>query len=364
VNRHDDATLTPIELPVCFATLSRRIGSATVKDQRHDAVKPDQRPRLRKNSTYVLPQWKLVYVSNPKAACTSIKWMLADLQGMDENLIYATLRQETTRSTTIHQHRSLWYPSTPLLRDLSPDELAEVTPENGWFVFSMTRHPSIRLWSAWQSKLLLREPRYMSAYAGEPWMPRPPESTDMVLEDWERFVRAVEATPNMPIMVDQHFRAQSVVLSVGRTPYDRLYETSEFATMCADVRAHLERQGWTGELSNRRSNETPLPPLERAFPAHVQATIAKVFKADFKKLGYDSPLPRKLRTDDYSADLLAAASMIAERADRIRDLSAQAMGLKQELIRARRPRSMRAQLRPAVSRWGRRTLHLRAKPRR
>jgi hypothetical protein len=325
-------------------------------------VKPGQRPALRKHSTYVLPQWKLVYVSNPKAACTTVKWMLADLQGLDEGLLYASLRQETTRATTIHQNRRMWLPGTPRLSDLSVAELAEITPENGWFVFSVTRHPAARLWSAWQSKLLTREPRYMTAYAGEPWLPRRPESTEAVLEDWEKFLRAVAATPRMPIMLDQHFRPQWAVLSVGRTPYDRLYDTAEFSTMVKDVRAHLEGQGWSGELTNRRNNETPLPLLDRAFPQHVQDTISTVFKQDFTRLGYDDPLPPNLRTGDYSADLLAAANMIAERADRIGDLSSQAMALKHQLIAARRPRSIRSQLRPALSRRVRRTLHLPAKP--
>ena len=35
---------------------------------------------------------------------------------------------------------------------------AAISPENGWFVFTVVRHPAARLFSAWQSKLLLREP--------------------------------------------------------------------------------------------------------------------------------------------------------------------------------------------------------------
>ena len=36
-----------------------------------------------KTATYVLPRWKVVYVSVPKAACTSIKWLIAELQEED-----------------------------------------------------------------------------------------------------------------------------------------------------------------------------------------------------------------------------------------------------------------------------------------
>src|SRR4051812_27284894 len=114
----------------------------------------DQLPRFRPAANYVLPQWKLVYVSNPKAACTSIKWILADLQGVEAERFYRTIRYETTRATTIHRERQVWG-ETPRLRNLSDEQLAEITPENGWFVFTASRHPATRLWSGWQSKLLL-----------------------------------------------------------------------------------------------------------------------------------------------------------------------------------------------------------------
>src|SRR3954467_5722926 len=92
-------------------------------------------PRLRPVATYVLPDWKLVYVSNPKAACTSIQWILADLQQVDANPFLSTLRFETTRATTIHRERSTWT-NTPRLRRMSDEELAEITPDNGWLVFT------------------------------------------------------------------------------------------------------------------------------------------------------------------------------------------------------------------------------------
>jgi hypothetical protein len=308
---------------------------------RADDVKREQIPPLRQHSTFVLPRWKLVYVSNPKAACTTIKWMLADLQGIDEQTFHSSLREETTRATTIHQHRQCWGPDTPRLQAVSAQELEGITPENGWFVFSMVRHPGNRLWSAWQSKLLLREPRFHATFAGAPWLPRIPESTDDVVEDWERFIRAVAADPSMPIMRDQHFRSQSTLLGVNTMSYDRLYDTSEFELMAKDIRAHLEAQGWRGELSNRRSNETPLPPVEAAFPPHVVATLATVFGADFRALDYDDPTPPRLRSGDYSADLLAAVAVIAERGERIGDLSRRALALEQRVRDAeRRPKTL------------------------
>src|SRR3954447_14055595 len=140
----------------------------------------DQLPTLRQAANYVLPRWKLVYVSNPKAACTSIKWLLADLQGVEPKLIYKTLRPETTPDCTIHHGKRDDWPETPRLNTLTDEQLASITPKNGWLVFSASRHPAARLWSAWQSKLLLRQPSYVGKFGSEPWFPRLPSTSDEV----------------------------------------------------------------------------------------------------------------------------------------------------------------------------------------
>ena len=115
-----------------------------------------------KTATYVMRRWKTVYVSVPKAACTSLKWLVADLQEEDPAHFYETPSAETSRTMTIH-HRSRWQ-HTPMLHELDDEELAEITPENGWFVFAVVRHPAARLWSGWQSKFLLHEPHFFKRY--------------------------------------------------------------------------------------------------------------------------------------------------------------------------------------------------------
>lgn len=282
----------------------------------------------------MIPRWKLVFVSSPKAACTATKWLLADALGIDPKLFYSSNSGETTRATTIHQERSKWPAEVPRLRDLSDEQLAEVTPENGWFVFTTTRHPSLRLWSAWQSKLLLREPRFMSQFADEAWMPGWPATTEQIVTDWIAFVTAVAADPEQPIMRDIHFRPQTQLLGIGTTPYDRVYDTSEFAAMVKDLQVHLQRNGYEGELQPRRSNETPLPALEAAFPAKVVDAMRELFSADFAQLSYDDPRPGKLRTGEYSDDLIAAAGIIVERNERIGDLGRRARRLERRLARA------------------------------
>jgi hypothetical protein len=284
-----------------------------------------QLPPGRADATFALLRWKLGYVANPKAACTATKWLLADVAGVDPRSFYRSLSRETSRSTTIHNRRRAWGRDVPQLADLDDQRLAAISPDNGWFVFSTTRHPAARLWSAWQSKLLLHEPRFYAEFAGAPWLPRIPQSTDDVVEDWLRFIDAVASDPDLDIMREVHFRPQHAVLNVPKLPYDRLYDTSEFRAMLGDLERHLTGLGWRGTLRPRRHNETPLPPLRRAFPSHVVDAIAARYADDFELLGYDDPKPPRLSDADYSDDLIAATAIIAERGERIGDISPRAL---------------------------------------
>src|SRR5918998_6925611 len=93
-----------------------------------------------KTATYVLRRYKAVYVSVNKAACTSLKWLIADLQGENRQRFYRSLSREVSRTMTIHR-RSLWQ-HTPMAAKLPAHELAEISPENGWFIFAVVRHPT------------------------------------------------------------------------------------------------------------------------------------------------------------------------------------------------------------------------------
>jgi hypothetical protein len=158
-------------------------------------MRRDQLPP-HKTATYVLPDHKVVYVSVPKAACTSLKWLIAELQGEDPERFHRSRSREVGRAMTIHR-RDLWQ-HTPMLHQLPDEKLEAISPDEGWFIFAVVRHPSARLWAAWQSKFLLREPRWIDEFADAPWLPRVPRSTGDVTEDFRRFVRRSRATRASP----------------------------------------------------------------------------------------------------------------------------------------------------------------------
>jgi hypothetical protein len=206
-----------------------------------------------------------------------------------------------------------------MLHELDDEELAQITPENGWFVFAVVRHPAARLWSGWQSKFLLHEPHFSKHFPEATW-PRIPTSTSDVVEDFHTFVRNLAADPTAPIFHDRHFRSQSRLLRPDRVPYSRVYQTAEFGELMSDLEAHLKPLGLNGMPTLRRSNETPLAPVEQLFTAEVVDVVGRHYAADFEEFGYPDVVPKGLAASAYSGAELAEVGRLAERGERIGDL--------------------------------------------
>ena len=216
-----------------------------------------------KTATYVLPRWQVVYVSVPKAACTTLKWLIAEIQEEDPNRFYSALTREVGRGMTIHRRRR--WQRTPMLHRLPDEELAEISPERGWFVFAVVRHPTERLWSAWQSKFLLREPKWVERFGDEPWFPRVPTTTQEVVEDFQRFTASIAADPEQAVLRDRHFQRQVRLLTPDRTPYTRIYKTRQIPELLVHLVTHLRARGWDGLLDLEAWNEKPLLQLADIF---------------------------------------------------------------------------------------------------
>jgi hypothetical protein len=296
-------------------------------------MRRDQLPP-HKTATYVMARWQAVYVSVNKAACTSLKWLVADLQGESRERFHRSLSREVSRTMTIHR-RSLWQ-HTPMAAKLPDAELEAISPDNGWFIFAVVRHPAARLFSAWQSKLLLREPWWAEQFGDAPWFPRVPARSEDIVEDWLRFVRAVAEDPGQPIMRNRHFAPQAGMLAVGRMPYTRIYETRELPQLLADFERHLRARGWEGSLELVRANETPLKPLASLFGPEVVEAVGELYREDFEAFCYDDVVPGRLEpAERYPDAAIAEIGRLIERSERINDLALRAREFKRRAEKAR-----------------------------
>ena len=292
---------------------------------------------------YVIPELKLLYISLAKNACTSIKWLMAELAGEDLESLVPAAGYYPNREAGIHD-RYAWR-KTPRLHELPDGMRATISPENGWMIFTVLRDPRSRLFSAWENKYLLRNPAYWRK-VDRPWAPRVPTEPQHVIDDFAKFVFAIADDPDHEVFQsDAHFRAQTFLLQEYAVPYSHLYDISELSTMVDDLTVHVRAHGYTGDVALGNSNDTPLPANREVFGGGVREAIEKLYADDFDRFGDAWDFSRVERREmQWTAESFAHVRSIVEANERIADLARTARRLgKQNAALRERVAHLRAQ---------------------
>lgn len=264
---------------------------------------------------FVLPEWKLAYVSVPKNACTSIKWLIAELGGEDlDALRRGGLNFSPTLEGKIH-NRERWQ-VVPTLDSVDQALWEQIKHDDAWMVFGVLRDPRLRLFSAWQDKYLLRNPGYWRDWAESD---RPlPTSFEQVSAEFAEFCSEMAADRRHPARRDGHFRSQSRALRTDVVPYRRLYDMSELGELMKDLNQHLAGLGHAGDLVLGRSNSSPFKPCGALFENGVREDIEKIYAADFGQFGdrWDFSAV-EVRPVTWTADSFAHAHALVEVHERL-----------------------------------------------
>jgi hypothetical protein len=231
--------------------------------------------------TVVLPELRILYLPIPKAGWTTVLWLLAEVARIPAETFEHSTLPGVSPALTVHD-MSLWGPGRRLA-DYEGEERERVLTEDGWLRFSVVRDPAPRLWSAWQSKLLLREPRFLADYGDEPWFPRIPQDSEEPVEDFRRFVEAVAAGE----AVDVHWCVQHEL--VDRLPLDHVGRLESLDDTLALVKAHVPDGLWPEKT--RHENRTPLPLPRAAFDDATAEALNWHFAPDYEAYGYDRVEP-------------------------------------------------------------------------
>lgn len=286
-------------------------------------------------NSFVLPKHKVVYMSVTKAACTSMRWMVATLSGEDFERFYRTPVAHQTRMMTVH-NRGKWK-FTPQLKDLSPAELADISRDRGWFIFAVVRDPWSRLWSAWQSKFLVRHTPYVQEYRHEPWFPRVPDTANDVVEDFRRFVIERPWETHATLSRDVHFRPQTYSVRPAGVNYTRIYGVTQISELKRDLAEHLDGLGLEADLYTPRANETPLSLTAEVLDNGIRETIEDAYRSDFAEFGDLWDFGRlKLGSDGWSPDAIRLVQYHTVANQRIGDLAAEAKRLQNQLRSAKK----------------------------
>ena len=240
---------------------------------------------LRGNS-FFSERCRLLYVATPKAACTAMKWWFADLEGVDLSKIDSRRSGETDPSLVIHE---LFPRAAPGVAGIPEDALRKALGDRTIFKFALSRNPFTRLFSSWQSKVLLQVPMQMRGLLGEGFSPLVPARADEISLSFERFVEHLFRHQH-PHFQDHHWRTQASILQADRIQYDRIERIETPTSPFASVVEHVRLQG-VAPPHHRRINEGLLGFSRRFMTERSASMIVEMYSEDFRQFGYDDVVP-------------------------------------------------------------------------
>jgi len=276
-------------------------------------------PRHVEDSAIVLDEAKLLYVPVPKAGSTAMLWALLELVDLERDDFIGSAKLEVTRALTIHD-LTIWGNERRLV-DRPAEDVQAIFDSPDWLTFTIVRDPVPRIWSAWVSKILLHDPRFVSAYGSEEWFPEPPRSAREVVEAFRHFVAAL---PDRPAeWHDPHWSSQADLVGGGTVDYDLVGRVENFGGVVEVVDAHLRARG-RGGLTVRRENPSLVAFVPAVLDAESWELCAAATERDREAFGYGL-VPRASGEPDPSwvtdvESRIPAIHAVIERNERIGDL--------------------------------------------
>jgi uncharacterized membrane-anchored protein YhcB (DUF1043 family) len=271
---------------------------------------------------YVVPKYKLLYISTAKNACTSLKWLIAELAGEDLARFRPGLSPTIVDGQAVHQRHL--FEHTPRLDQISADLRRTISPDNGWFVFSVLRDPRVRLFSAWENKMLMHNPHFRR-FRHEAWYPPVPVDAEDVVRSFAQFVDLLDKQPDHEVHLDTHFASQTSLVRRDIVTYSKLYEISELnSALLPDLATHLRTFGWDGELTLRRSNDTPLWANGQALTEPICSQIERIYADDFANFGTRWDLTKVLAAPEWTPAALGELTARTALGERIGELLVEA----------------------------------------
>ena len=283
---------------------------------------------LRYNS-YCSQQHKLLYIATPKVACTTIKWWFAELEGYSQILRGIDDSGETDPDLVIHD---VFHKVAPNVTGLPPETLAGPLASDSYFRFAVVRNPFKRIFSAWQSKLLLREPYQVSPYITCNFFHHLIECADDIAAAFEGFLEHLVIN-EAPAYWDAHWTPQVDLLRPDLINYSilaKIENTEELSQALTErIGGHLP-----GPFASRRTNESLIPYLPELVTQRSAEMICLLYAEDFETFGYDKQPPEAKETFSSDQFKLAfkAIAFIRGRHQRMGERNNQVARLKQAMV--------------------------------
>ncbi|HYM18195.1 MAG TPA: sulfotransferase family 2 domain-containing protein [Micropepsaceae bacterium] len=246
------------------------------------------------HSSFVSRRYRFAYVEIPKAACTAIKYFIAELENAPLELGRIPYLRETKQSMLIHQRQ---YVGVPTLLHLAGSEIhALLSGTSDYFTFALVRNPYSRLVSAFESKIRLGEPGMREVF-GRRWAAAMPGAD--VREAFAAFVRH-DLEGLISSSMEHHFVSQHRLLMRPIIPYTKIFQVERFKEFETAFFAHLRGQGAETLPKFKDWNRSSYPDWRFYYDEPTAERVFEFFEPDFDSYGYD---PESWRTTGKAPEL-------------------------------------------------------------
>jgi hypothetical protein len=261
---------------------------------------------------------QILYVATPKVACTSVKWWFAELEGISKDIFDAAGSDESDPDLVIHD---TFYKVAPHVTGLPLNELVEVLSLDTFFRFAVVRNPYKRVFSAWQSKLLLREPFQSQKYWDKNFFNLPVDSISNIRDAFESFLEHL-ATFESPRYWDIHWTPQYQLLRPDIINYSVIGKIEEVGILESLLSQHLGSD-FSSPFARKRTNESLIPFHSDFISDKAVKLIRDLYGEDFRSFDYSLNLPANsspVISNDQMQTAISAIRMIRGRHLRLSEI--------------------------------------------
>jgi hypothetical protein len=254
-------------------------------------------------STFVSLDRRYMFFEVPKAACTTMKVLIHQLEGAPP-LRYFLSGAQSRREMFIHSRPNVPLPS---LVDLDDKTQKMVLTSPDVFRFTIVRNPYTRLISAWKSKVVLCEPGFEYVYR-DIHGSLPHSNNDLIT--FSEFLDYVEKSD--PWTYNPHWMLQSDHLFYEAFDFSFVGKMEKLNDALARFQSHI---GTIARFDVGTSNSS-------AFKGDVTLTedqanrIYKIYRNDFENFGYERtelPRPKNSEHSDMGVNPANTYNEILER---------------------------------------------------
>lgn len=292
-------------------------------------------------SSYFSPSNNLLYISTPKVACTSLKWWFARLEGCAAGIRQRGGSMESSPELVIHD---TFHKVAPTVAGLDPQVLATLFQSSEVTRFALVRNPYKRIFSAWQSKLLLQEPLQSSLYLNSDFFHTHISTSENISNAFESFLEHL-ASEETPTFWDPHWTPQIDLLHPQALPYTKISKLEDTTELEDLLKSKLGIK-FINPFTSSNANESLIPYSEKFFSQRSVKLIEELYHRDFEFFGYEKSLPSSKisQSDEAFRVAVKGIEMVKSRHSRIADFLSRIKSTETQLQQQQSLANERAQL--------------------